>query len=622
MESPAQPLKGGQHEGILKSLPARPVAAALFARSASAQHVKIALVVKALGNGFFEAANKGAEEAAAGARQRRDHLHRPDRHHRRGPDRGDQRADRPAASMRSRSPRTTPTRWSRRSRRRCRRGITVISWDSASRPRAGEMHLNPSSNELIGNMIIKLAADHLPEGGDVAVLSASATATNQNTWIEEMNKVKGNYPGINVVATVYGDDLSDKSYREAQGLIESYPNLKAIIAPTSVGIVAAAQAVTDAGKIGQINVTGLGLPSEMAGARRVRRVEVLRDLEPDRPRLLGDDDRLQPRHRQGDGRSPARDPDGPDGRGQARRHQRGRHGRPLRLRQVEHRASSSRSSEIERLPAPRPPGRGPQPNRRDGTRHALSPRARPPAEHPPRAPDDPDALALDGISKSFPGVKALDGVGLRLYPGRSPRSSARTAPASRRSSRSSPASTSPTPARSARRPAGRLPDARRASAAGVTAIHQETVLFDELSVAENIFLGHAPRTRLGLIDWAAMRRAPRAMLARLDADIDPAVRLRDLGIANGTWSPSPGPCRSTPASSSWTSRPPRCPTRRSTSSTRIIERLKAEGKAILFISHKFDEIFRIADRYTVFRDGQLVGEGRSPDVDQDRARAR
>ena len=84
-------------------------------------------------------------------------------------------------------------------------------------------------------------------------------------WFEEMNKVKGNYPGINVVATVYGDDLADKSYRETQGLIQTYPDLKAIIAPTSVGIVAAAQAVTDAGKIGQINVTGLGLPSEMAG---------------------------------------------------------------------------------------------------------------------------------------------------------------------------------------------------------------------------------------------------------------------------------------------------------------------------------------------------------------------
>ncbi len=79
-----------------------------------------------------------------------------------------------------------------------------------------------------------------------------------------MKKVLPNYPGVNLVTTVYGDDLADKSYRETQGLMQSYPNLKAIIAPTSVGIVAAAQAVEDAGKVGKINVTGLGLPSEMA----------------------------------------------------------------------------------------------------------------------------------------------------------------------------------------------------------------------------------------------------------------------------------------------------------------------------------------------------------------------
>ncbi len=87
--------------------------------------------------------------------------------------------------------------------------------------------------------------------------------------------------------------------------MQTYPNLKAIIAPTSVGIVAAAQAVTDAGKIGKINVTGLGLPSEMAAHVEVGRVEVLRDLEPDRPRLCRDDDRLQPVQRHGQGRSRA-----------------------------------------------------------------------------------------------------------------------------------------------------------------------------------------------------------------------------------------------------------------------------------------------------------------------------
>ena len=69
------------------------------------------------------------------------------------------------------------------------RGITVISWDSGVAPEGRQMHLNPSDTDLIGETIIKLAADYLPEGGDVAILSATSTATNQNAWIEEMKKV-------------------------------------------------------------------------------------------------------------------------------------------------------------------------------------------------------------------------------------------------------------------------------------------------------------------------------------------------------------------------------------------------------------------------------------------------
>lgn len=251
---------------VMKKILATVAVASTFAGTAAqADDMRIALVVKALGIGFFEAAAKGAEEAA-------DEL-------------GDveviytgptdttaegqievinsliaQNVDAIAISAND-TDALVPVL-----KKAMKRGITVVSWDSGVAPEGRQMHLNPSSNELIGNMIIKLAADHLPDGGQVAVLSASATATNQNIWIEEMNKALPNYPGIEVVATVYGDDLADKSYREAQGLMQSYPDLDAIIAPTSVGIVAAAQAVADAGKIGEINVTGLGLPSEMAGA--------------------------------------------------------------------------------------------------------------------------------------------------------------------------------------------------------------------------------------------------------------------------------------------------------------------------------------------------------------------
>ena len=249
-----------------KVMGAAALAATLFAGAAQAQDtVRIALVVKALGIGFFEAAAKGAEEAAAELGNVEIIYTGPTDTTAEGQIEVinaliAQQVDAIAISA------NDPDALVPVLKKAMDRGITVISWDSGVAPEGRQVHLNPSSNALIGNMIIKLAADHLPEGGQVAVLSATATATNQNIWIAEMEKVMGDYPGIEVVGTVYGDDLADKSYREATGLMQTYPELDAIIAPTSVGIVAAAQAVADAGKVGEVNVTGLGLPSEMAGA--------------------------------------------------------------------------------------------------------------------------------------------------------------------------------------------------------------------------------------------------------------------------------------------------------------------------------------------------------------------
>ncbi len=148
------------------------------------------------------------------------------------------------------------------------RGIKVISFDSGIAPEGRIMHLNPSNNALIGSKCVQMMAKTLKNEGDVAILSATAQATNQNIWIEEMKKewAKPDYAKMKLVSTVYGDDVADKSYRETQGLIKAFPNLKGIIAPTSVGIVAAAKAVVDANLVGKVFVTGLGLPSEMKGA--------------------------------------------------------------------------------------------------------------------------------------------------------------------------------------------------------------------------------------------------------------------------------------------------------------------------------------------------------------------
>ena len=249
---------------ILKTLTSAAMvsAIALMAVPANAADTRIALVVKSLGNGFFDAAAKGAEEAAAEIGGIEIIYTGPTSATAEGQIEIinaliAQQVDAIAISA------NDPDALVPVLKKAMDRGIAVISWDSGVAAEGRQMHLNPSDTALIGETIFKLAADYLPDGGQVAILSASSTAANQNSWIDAGKEALPTmFPNIELVATVYGDDDSVKSTDEAKGLIASYPNLKAIIAPTTVGVVAAAQVVTDMGLIGKINVTGLALPSE------------------------------------------------------------------------------------------------------------------------------------------------------------------------------------------------------------------------------------------------------------------------------------------------------------------------------------------------------------------------
>jgi rhamnose transport system substrate-binding protein len=150
--------------------------------------------------------------------------------------------------------------------RASRRGIKVISYDSAVNADGRIVHLSPSSDPLIGETCDRLAADAMPNRrGKFAIVSATPTSTNQNAWIAAMKDALPQFPGLELITVVYGDDIADKSYRETVALLRRYPDLTVIVSPSSVGIVAAAKAVEDEKRVGQVYVTGLGLPSELQG---------------------------------------------------------------------------------------------------------------------------------------------------------------------------------------------------------------------------------------------------------------------------------------------------------------------------------------------------------------------
>jgi rhamnose transport system substrate-binding protein len=145
-------------------------------------------------------------------------------------------------------------------------GIKVYSLDAAVNPQSRMTHVNQADSEKIGTTLVEAAYDLCGGAGEFAILSATSQASNQNLWIDYMKKEleKPKYANLKLVKTAYGDDLRDKSVSETEGLLLTYPNLKCIVAPTTVGIAAAGKVISDRGLQGKIFVTGLGLPSEMA----------------------------------------------------------------------------------------------------------------------------------------------------------------------------------------------------------------------------------------------------------------------------------------------------------------------------------------------------------------------
>ncbi len=268
------------------------LALALAVSPASAASVKIALLVKNLGNGFFDAAAKGANEAAKELGDVEIIYTGPAKATPEGQIDSHQPARRQGVNAIAVSANDADALVPAL-KKAMERGVTVISFDSGVSKDGRQMNLLASATQLIGDQNLKMASDLLNgQKGDVAILSASSTATNQNAWIEVMKKDVGQFPNVNLVDTVYGDDNDDKSLAEAKGLIQKYPNLKVIIAPTTVGIRQASVVVEDQKLVGKVFVTGLGLPSEMITHVKSGASPQFALWNPIDPRLRRDDDRL------------------------------------------------------------------------------------------------------------------------------------------------------------------------------------------------------------------------------------------------------------------------------------------------------------------------------------------
>jgi rhamnose transport system substrate-binding protein len=140
----------------------------------------------------------------------------------------------------------------------------VVTFDSDTDPECRDLFINQATAEGIAQTQIDTMAEQIGGSGQVAILSATANATNQNAWIELMEKYAAEeYPDLEIVATVYGDDEDEKSFQETQGLLQTYPELKGIISPTTVGISAAARYLSGSEYKGKVALTGLGTPNQM-----------------------------------------------------------------------------------------------------------------------------------------------------------------------------------------------------------------------------------------------------------------------------------------------------------------------------------------------------------------------
>ncbi|MFD0801972.1 rhamnose ABC transporter substrate-binding protein [Streptomonospora algeriensis] len=144
-------------------------------------------------------------------------------------------------------------------------GSVVVTFDSDTDPECRDLFINQATSEDLATTQVEMIAEQIGGEGEIAFLSATPNATNQNTWLELMEEELGTdqYSDIEVVDTVYGNDDDQKSFNEMQGLLQTHPDLAGVVSPTTVGLAAAARYLGSSDFKGEVALTGLGTPNQM-----------------------------------------------------------------------------------------------------------------------------------------------------------------------------------------------------------------------------------------------------------------------------------------------------------------------------------------------------------------------
>ncbi len=144
------------------------------------------------------------------------------------------------------------------------RGIHVITYDADALPEARSYFVNQATNESVGAGLIDVIAEQIGGKGEVVVITGSMTAANQNAWIDAMRAhMADRYPEMQIVDVRPSEVDADLAYNVTKNVLKARPDVKGVVAITSIALPQAARAVEDLGLVGKVAVTGLATPSAM-----------------------------------------------------------------------------------------------------------------------------------------------------------------------------------------------------------------------------------------------------------------------------------------------------------------------------------------------------------------------